>query len=698
MFKSFLFAFGAVFFASAASAQVKLNPKNMLANKSSKFEFANSRMAEMQVQEIKGNVAKLTLANAKHSDTGLMVPSVANAPLTRAENAEWWNYASGTSINLYSMYSLVGDTYHMAVVIPSSLAGAVIDSLEVYFYDVSSVSNIRLWADAVETSMPSTAEEADVYVSVSNDDVALPASGYVWPTRVALPESFTVPTGGCLIGYSFNHDYAGTGDYADYPVLTYADDDIEGGFYIYSPTESVWYTMYSSGAGNLTLGAYVNLDNVEPSYMVEASSITEMPCLVGEPCDVYVPVMNDGYTSISSVTYTVTFEGTTSAEQTYTFDGGLAGLASGYVVATVTPTSEGVKSVVVTITGVDGNANEVESPYNQGSGNVLAMTTPMDRTAVVEEFTSTSCGYCPRGHVGLEMLKESLGDGVITLAGHYPYSYDDPMYCEDYYYVMYYYCSGFPGAAFDRGYIGDPYGNGFKLDDTQTHYVFDADYVSQLVGELYPSEASLTLSADWADADSTSITATVEATFAVERTSSPYGVAFILSEDGMTGSGTYWMQLNYYSGYSSATSVYNDDLSYWFNAGQYVTYSYDNVIVGAWDALSGVSGVFEAPLSTDTPYDYTRTLSIANNTLIQNKENLKLTALIINQNNGLIVNAAQVPLSETVAAGIAKTEVAESDVVEVARYNANGVQLSAPAKGLNIVKYSDGTVEKVVVK
>lgn len=49
------------------------------------------------------------------------------------------------------------------------------------------------------------------------------------------------------------------------------------------------------------------------------------------------------------------------------------------------------------------------------------------------------------------------------------------------------------------------------------------------------------------------------------------------------------------------------------------------------------------------------------------------------------------------ATGIDK--VATSTIVkEVSRYSANGQRLSAPAKGLNIVKYSDGSVKKVVVQ
>lgn len=49
------------------------------------------------------------------------------------------------------------------------------------------------------------------------------------------------------------------------------------------------------------------------------------------------------------------------------------------------------------------------------------------------------------------------------------------------------------------------------------------------------------------------------------------------------------------------------------------------------------------------------------------------------------------------AAGIDKVTTS-TDVKEVSRYSANGQRLSAPAKGLNIVKYSDGSVKKVVVQ
>ena len=49
------------------------------------------------------------------------------------------------------------------------------------------------------------------------------------------------------------------------------------------------------------------------------------------------------------------------------------------------------------------------------------------------------------------------------------------------------------------------------------------------------------------------------------------------------------------------------------------------------------------------------------------------------------------------ATGIDKVTTS-TNAKEVSRYSANGQRLSAPAKGLNIVKYSDGSVKKVVVE
>ena len=54
-------------------------------------------------------------------------------------------------------------------------------------------------------------------------------------------------------------------------------------------------------------------------------------------------------------------------------------------------------------------------------------------------------------------------------------------------------------------------------------------------------------------------------------------------------------------------------------------------------------------------------------------------------------------IAEMTTTGI-KTVSATSDVKEVFRYSVAGQKLDAPVKGLNIVKYSDGSIKKVAVQ
>ena len=57
-------------------------------------------------------------------------------------------------------------------------------------------------------------------------------------------------------------------------------------------------------------------------------------------------------------------------------------------------------------------------------------------------------------------------------------------------------------------------------------------------------------------------------------------------------------------------------------------------------------------------------------------------------------NSIEIKLKDD--AGVEGISVAEA--VEMERYNAQGIRLNATAPGLNIVRMSDGTMKKVIVK
>ena len=70
--------------------------------------------------------------------------------------------------------------------------------------------------------------------------------------------------------------------------------------------------------------------------------------------------------------------------------------------------------------------------------------------------------------------------------------------------------------------------------------------------------------------------------------------------------------------------------------------------------------------------------------------------LIIDAQTGFVANAAKYYLSDT--EGIAEQGADRRNLTETARYNAAGQQIFAPQKGLNIVRLSDGSTMKIMVK
>ena len=246
------------------------------------------------------------------------------------------------------------------------------------------------------------------------------------------------------------------------------------------------------------------------------------------------------------------------------------------------------------------------------------------------------------------------------------------------------------------------------------HMLYGATESVNLVDSLYPAEASVTLDAYYINLSKNSIAVEVATQFGISRISSDYGLAFVLTEDGQRGSAESWLQTNYYSQqfadlYEQQTGTpftlldpfKNADMQGWIDLSPIVEMVHDDVILNIWDGTTGVDGSVPSMVIAGQEQIYSRTFDISGLENIQNKEALKMAVLLINRNNGTIVNADQVALGsgpEPDTTGISDAEASGEGPTEVARYGVNGVRLDAPTKGLNIIKYSDGSVKKVVVK
>ena len=704
MIKKLLLSLVAIAFTGAVSAQVlPIKPSHKFANNSSKVE-----KVKLPKGANKAANGKMWISPKGQDITPMntVVPMLAKAPKAADDATKiWWSYPAADSLGIRGWRMA---DYDLAIVVPEALAGAKVDSVSILFFDASKLSNVRVWFFGTQydeqgyIQVPSSPETADYYFDVNTSDINSfqeTADGMTLSsTDLKLPQTYTIPENGCLVGYAFTTAYNPNNqdDNGNYPVVTYSSTDVEGGFLMKFPTEDgfTWESASGYNYGNLTTSIHADVTGLASSE-VSAGNMGESTAMLNEKTSLSVPVMNNGYSAIKSVSYVVAANGgAPSTEQTYTFRTPLAANASYYIDVPVTPTQEGLNSFSVTITKVDGSANT--STTNVSTCDLVAIEKAAERTSVVEQFTGTWCGWCPRGHVGMEKMKKTFSDKVITLAGHS----DDVMACANYTNVMNTFASGLPAAAFDRVVVGDPYLGLTDTLDARGHVVYGGDDAIKLVKEVIPSEGTIALDAKWSDDTRTKIDATTTTTLNYDRFDAPYAIAYILSEDGMTGTGNDWLQSNYYSpAYASQISYREEfnvaDLQYWYTGAANVATDYDNVVVAAWGALEGVEGSVDANIYKNDPMTYNTTLDISSNTLVQDKDKLSLTALLINKNNYAIVNAAQVPFGYIAGIDGVTTDTQNS---EVARYNVNGMRLSAPQKGLNIVKMANGKSVKVMVK
>ena len=93
---------------------------------------------------------------------------------------------------------------------------------------------------------------------------------------------------------------------------------------------------------------------------------------------------------------------------------------------------------------------------------------------------------------------------------------------------------------------------------------------------------------------------------------------------------------------------------------------------------------------------YTATIDFAK-PAVSEISNSNVICMMIDANTGTVINVAKAKIS-TDASAIEGVTASGTAVSETARYNAAGQMMASPAKGLNIIRMSDGSIRKVMVK
>lgn len=610
-------------------------------------------------------------------------PRAAKANTFRAAEAGtvWWGYVPETDQSVWNLLGVqAADTYHCAIFIPGNHAFAGGKTIQAVRFALVAehATDVKAW---IATEAPGAVDETSTARLKSVDNSEIGADGVA---EVTFDQPFEIPADGAYVGYSFTITEATTQN-DKYPIIFIAGEDEPNALVIRTDNAVPnWSDMYGNGFGKLYLN--VKLSGEFPDNVASPVDFGTHYVELGKETTAKVQVTNGGETPISSIDYTITANGETSAEQTVTLDNPVEFLKTGYFTIPVkADAAAGKVEKTLTITKVNGNANNAVSPTAQFT--VVTVNKFIERSVVIEEFTGTGCGWCPRGIIGMEKMRETFGDKFVGIGIH-QYNSSDAMYLATNSYAKLGF-TGAPSCAINRKGIIDPYyGTGDDIRD---------DFRDELA---IPAMAEISAKADWnEDFTQVNATATVNPLF----DGSNYEVEFVLIADGLSGTGTSWNQANYY--YQYQASQLPEDLAQFgtggANGGSSVKgWVFNDVAISS----SYSAGTNQAEALTDLKsgeaVETSYTLSLPTKTSLKNalhKEKIYAAVLLIDE-DGIVANAVKVHVEgyDPESQGIAS--VSTIDAATEKHYALDGRQLNAAQHGLNIIRMADGSVKKVMIK
>ena len=596
------------------------------------------------------------------------VPAMIQKQLIEATgNQFWWGYFSADKADDLPYSGNLGYnsavTVDAAIYVPAnhSIVGqGTIKALRFWLGDdISGISNdLTVW---ISSNLPSSASEADYSQTVAKGNLVSRLN------EVELTTPFSVNNAGFYVGFSFNINKKA------YPIMSYGEEDIPNAFF-FRITGQNWMDFPALGYGYGVLALQMLVDGVElPSYNVSVSDFETSYVLKGGKVNVPITITNGGKETVSSIAYTITTDGNTIAEKTLSVKN-LPPFGSTTLSIPFDADKDNKKySKTLTVTKVNDQSNT--ATQNSSNGSLITISEKPVAVPVVEEFTGTWCGYCPYGMVGLAKAHETFGDKVVLIAVHN----DDPMAINDYNPIMSR-VSGFPSSFINR--VIDAYPS---VGTLQYHLQSSMERIT--VG-------SIEASAIWTSDAKTEISIDTQTKFVYTDDNGQYGIAYVLVADGLKGTGSNWSQSNYLSGGSG-----DDSMTFWYNSASKVSgLEYNHVAVGAWGIANGVNGSVNNNIKAGEVQNYNFKADITSKSVIQDKSKLTVVTLLIDKSTGNIVNAAQTTINDSgEASGI---ETIENSNIGKAKeiYSLDGRRLNAAQKGVNIVKFEDGTTKKIVVK
>ncbi|MDH4474775.1 MAG: T9SS type A sorting domain-containing protein [Fluviicola sp.] len=334
-----------------------------------------------------------------------------------------------------------------------------------------------------------------------------------------------------------------------------------------------------------------------------------------------VRVRNLGTTTINSFNLDVDYNGNNLSQSVTGLN--LASLAETTITLTANHTLiAGQNDMVATVSNVNGNATDGDADDDAGSISVDPIIPAAGKMVVGEEGTGTWCQWCPRGAVFMDLMETKYPSHWAGIAVHN----GDPMTVTDYDAAIGGLIAGYPSSLVDRGADADP-------------SVMETEFLTRI---LVAPKAFITNGAIWNSATRV-LEVSVSAEFQAAATNG-YKLAIVLTEDGVTGSGSGWSQSNAYSGGGNGVMGGFETLGNPVPAAQMV---YDHVARAIEPSFGGFANSFPATVNAGETHTVNGYFDIPAG---WDENEIHIVGLLIAP-DGRIDNAGKATITEAVANG-----------------------------------------------
>ncbi|MBR1652927.1 MAG: hypothetical protein IJ692_06005 [Alloprevotella sp.] len=597
----------------------------------------------------------------------------------------WWGPAVESDVPI-GYGTRTAETIYLAAMFNSAkygLADLTVRAIRVYIPKLARTEigdSVVVW---LGTSRPTTAEKANVaYKTVDVSDLTFGAYN-----DISFDEPYTMTSRSLYAGYTFRIASASSED-AQYPMPTIDNVNEECGWIKTSSTMTTWTNFATNYDRNIPVSLLFEGEFLDNGAQAVSAGSAKM--LKGTSGKIDFTLRNLSPKGISSFAYTVTDANGTQEERTVNLEQPCIRMGNLTTPISLDAGAEArTDNAVVDVVKVNGVENVADESVRKATSNLVIFSRAGTKRVVEEEFTGTWCGWCPRGMVGMELAEKEFGDKFIGIAVHKGSSVADPMETSGngYTTVLNTYISGFPSCLLDRtsGAIDPYYGTGeqiFSLKD---------DFNARLSLNV---EADIELNAEWTTADKKTVKAETNTTFYLNADKSNYAIGFVMVSDSLKGTSSQWAQTNYFASYA-ANYANEPNLKPLTQMGsRIVGMAYNHVAILGRGVDKGLTNSVKAPITDGEAQTYSTTMTVPTSTsLVQNKDNLRVIALLFDTTTGDIVNAAEAHIAPPT--GVNDVVVKDADRV-VGRYNLQGQRVDATQHGVVIVKYADGHSEKVL--